>query len=295
MNHNFRHAYSTRQLAQMWNVSESTVKRWADSGDLHCRRTPGGHRRFTLQDIHTFQLKRGFEANGLLANESWEDPDVEVSVNQRNFAKVCDQVFYLASRNQRLQIKELLERLYLRGVELVQLYDDVLMPVLRKTRAALNRRELVKGHDCLVGNNLEESMSYLFPEIIRRRPNGRMVLCAAPDSGKALLVNAISRILEVEGWESLNLGHNVSFSVMAEIVRLEPVSLVCVVSERKSQQAVENNQVSPLSGTAAEYRIPVLLFGSGFSSPEHLDPFDDCYYFRDFSSLRNYVVSLARP
>ena len=38
--------YSTREVAQMWNVSESTVKRWADTSGLHCYRTPGGHRKF---------------------------------------------------------------------------------------------------------------------------------------------------------------------------------------------------------------------------------------------------------
>jgi excisionase family DNA binding protein len=32
-------------------VNESTVRRWADSGDIRCFRTPGGHRRFAEGDL----------------------------------------------------------------------------------------------------------------------------------------------------------------------------------------------------------------------------------------------------
>ena len=62
--------YSTREVAQMWNVSESTVKRWADCFGLQCYRTPGGHRRFRLEDICEFQQKRSFEATGILTTEN---------------------------------------------------------------------------------------------------------------------------------------------------------------------------------------------------------------------------------
>ena len=52
----------------MWNVSESTVKRWADSGDLVCIKTRGGHRRFSLDEISQFQRKQGFDAAGSIAS-----------------------------------------------------------------------------------------------------------------------------------------------------------------------------------------------------------------------------------
>lgn len=38
-------------------VNESTVRRWADSGEIRCFRTPGGHRRFAEDDLLT--LTRG--------------------------------------------------------------------------------------------------------------------------------------------------------------------------------------------------------------------------------------------
>jgi excisionase family DNA binding protein len=49
--------YSTKEVAELLQVDESTLRRWADSGKLKCFKTPGGHRRFTAKHISEF-LKR---------------------------------------------------------------------------------------------------------------------------------------------------------------------------------------------------------------------------------------------
>jgi excisionase family DNA binding protein len=43
--------YSTADLARVCGVSISTIKRWTDAGLLRCVRTPGGHRKFRIQDV----------------------------------------------------------------------------------------------------------------------------------------------------------------------------------------------------------------------------------------------------
>jgi methanogenic corrinoid protein MtbC1 len=45
---------SPRQLAQAIGVSESSLKRWADSGQITVSRTSGGHRRITLTEAIRF-------------------------------------------------------------------------------------------------------------------------------------------------------------------------------------------------------------------------------------------------
>src|SRR6266545_467674 len=54
-----KQSFSTKELAEMWDVSESTVKRWADAGALPCRKTVGGHRKFEMDDIVEFQSRCG--------------------------------------------------------------------------------------------------------------------------------------------------------------------------------------------------------------------------------------------
>jgi excisionase family DNA binding protein len=42
------------QAARRLGVSLSTVRRWSDSGHLRGYRTPGGQRRFTVQQLDAF-------------------------------------------------------------------------------------------------------------------------------------------------------------------------------------------------------------------------------------------------
>ncbi len=40
------------RACEILGVNESTVRRWADSGEIRCFRTPGGHRRFAEGDLY---------------------------------------------------------------------------------------------------------------------------------------------------------------------------------------------------------------------------------------------------
>jgi MerR family transcriptional regulator, light-induced transcriptional regulator len=46
--------WTTAEAAQALRVGTSSVKRWTDAGALHSIRTPGGHRRYTLAELHRF-------------------------------------------------------------------------------------------------------------------------------------------------------------------------------------------------------------------------------------------------
>jgi excisionase family DNA binding protein len=55
---------STSQAARHLGVSLSTIRRWSDMGHLHGYRTPGGQRRFSVEQLDAFltslEQKSGF-------------------------------------------------------------------------------------------------------------------------------------------------------------------------------------------------------------------------------------------
>jgi len=55
---------STSQVARQLGVSLGTVRRWSDMGHLQSYRTPGGQRRFSLEQVETFvrSLEQGGES-----------------------------------------------------------------------------------------------------------------------------------------------------------------------------------------------------------------------------------------
>ena len=50
---------TTRDLAPAIGVSESSIKRWADEGEIRAARTVGGHRRIPLPEALRFVRERG--------------------------------------------------------------------------------------------------------------------------------------------------------------------------------------------------------------------------------------------
>ncbi len=276
----------------MWNVSESTVKRWADDFGLRCYRTPGGHRRFRLEDISEFQKSRSFEATGLLTTDEWEDPELEVWLNSRNFSKVRNLLRYLAGHNQRNKVKCLLERLYLRGMQLEEIYEEILVPLPAMIAAATREGTFSSGQALLVRNNVEDALLHLFPKIIRRNTNGKTALCAAPTRRSRVPVSVLSQLLEVEGWDSLNLGDEVSFQIMSEIVEVEPINLVCIfVGENPN--AVTSEEIATFSRLTSAYRIPVIVAAR---EKERYSDWKDLAFdaqFGDFRPLRKYLSRMT--
>lgn len=282
-------SYTTRELAQMWNVSESTVKRWADMGELKCYRTPGKHRRFTLDNITEFQATKGFEATGILIHHDREFPDLDTFLNQKRSDKIREALRFLAVNNQSGRIRELFERLHIRGVSLAEIYDEVVLPVFRSLEQGLQEQQVSFGQYRVACNNLETGLSYFFPKTVRRRPNGNTALCAAPDNSSLLVVNASSRVLEAEGWECLNLGPDTPFAAMAEMVEKEPVNLVCVnLSSRETDKLAD--EFSCLCEAAENYRIPIVLLGPELADFRDRHSFARAEYFPSLRAFRQYVA-----
>jgi excisionase family DNA binding protein len=54
------------RAAQYLGVSEPTLRKWTDTGQLSAFRTPGGHRRYQLRELDLFR-ERHLEHAGLEA------------------------------------------------------------------------------------------------------------------------------------------------------------------------------------------------------------------------------------
>ncbi len=56
------------RACEVLGVNESTVRRWADSGELHVFRTPGGHRRFAEDELYALLESGGHRSERVLEN-----------------------------------------------------------------------------------------------------------------------------------------------------------------------------------------------------------------------------------
>jgi excisionase family DNA binding protein len=81
---------SPKELAEALAVSESSVKRWADEGQIAVTRTAGGHRRIALEEVVRFVRRSnasvsrpeilGFEEAGHVPWQHLTEPELEAQV-----------------------------------------------------------------------------------------------------------------------------------------------------------------------------------------------------------------------
>jgi excisionase family DNA binding protein len=79
--HTSRLGLTTSEAARHLGVSLSTVRRWSDMGYLHGYRTPGGQRRFPVQELDEFvsSLEERTSGSGRFVREGEGEGDGEPS------------------------------------------------------------------------------------------------------------------------------------------------------------------------------------------------------------------------
>jgi excisionase family DNA binding protein len=55
--------YTTGEVAQLLGVSDRTVVNWARAGRIAHFTTPGGHRRYRVEDVQAFLAQRSTSAH----------------------------------------------------------------------------------------------------------------------------------------------------------------------------------------------------------------------------------------
>ncbi|MHC4994438.1 MAG: cobalamin B12-binding domain-containing protein [Planctomycetota bacterium] len=119
--------FSPKQLGKALGLSESTLKRWIDAGQLNVERTVGGHRRVSQPEAIRFirQQKLRILNPALLGLNN--DLVQGSAIAPDNHA---DALTHMLSQNQVDDARTSILRAYLDGATLSDLFDQVLRPAL---------------------------------------------------------------------------------------------------------------------------------------------------------------------
>jgi excisionase family DNA binding protein len=141
------------RACEILGVNESTVRRWADSGEIRCFRTPGGHRRFAEGDLYAMtesggrrsegeleaaavsRIRRQLQSNNKAGPASWyaqieeEERDALRPLGRRLVELVGE---YIARKGKRAQVEEEVDSI---GRRYGQILHERGMPLMRAVQA----------------------------------------------------------------------------------------------------------------------------------------------------------------
>jgi excisionase family DNA binding protein len=223
--------FSTREMARLCGVNESTIKRWADSGRLPCIKTPGGHRKFRIRDALNFLNEYGFEGLGVgpEADGNEGETSLTVRVLRRDWDGLARGYLQAAIDGPAHEAVRYLFRCVSGGVTLVEICDRILSPALealgenwRSGKTTILEEHLASATTIHVLERLGDTVPHLDPVGLKA--------LTAPVEGETHEIGArmAALVLETLGWEVRLATTSTPTAEIAEYVRRERPALLCL-------------------------------------------------------------------
>lgn len=220
---------SSKKAAGYFNVNESTVKRWADSGALKCYRTEGGHRKFLLEDLKLYAKKNNYVTSDFIF--TGKNDEYKQDVIGRNYKSLIKKLKKNILDGNTDKTYGLLYTLYINDFSLEEIFDDIVKEtmIIIGREWADNKLNIENEH--IATNTLIASLHQL-ERIVTRKPGiKKTVLCAGleNDYHEAGLL-CVKITLEEEGWNVIYPGINLPFESISALINRSKTDLICISS-----------------------------------------------------------------
>lgn len=255
---------STQEVAAMLDVTETTIKRWADDALLACIRTAGGHRKFLLSDIVNFADANGYTVGGGKPPEvSAEDAErLQVGVHTKNYPLVASVFQTQALRADRRRILDLLLYLQKQRVPFPTIIDEIIRPAFVTIGSLWADGIIGIAAEHAASQATMEALILLSAELHHKAPNGFTALCACPGSDlHELGIRSIAYALECEGWKVHFIGANAPADTLVERITSVNADLVCLSASGAKPDAGLGHQVRRMVDAAHARGSKVMIGG----------------------------------
>ncbi len=241
--------YSTIELAQMLEVNESTIKRWADSGYLECIKTKGGHRRFPIRSVLKFVHENRMSVP-TIEQELLLDRELRAQVVAGNIQSLVPEFSRAMMSGNTSEVLRLLRLGVAAKSDLLAVYHELVFPPLAEIGASWARGETTVDIEHLSSQSVREALARLQSELYHKPANGKTALLACHEREQHdLSLRCVNQYLTTEGWRTLFLGPQTpTDSLVFSINRNRPdlVVMTAIVIEDEKQFIHDiNHEVVP--------------------------------------------------
>ena len=215
---------SPKELAQAIGVSESSLKRWADDGQIRVSRTAGGHRRIPIAEAIRFVR----ESRAVLVHpEILGLPDIGVVTAERGVSlREHDRLVDFLKDGRASDARGMILALYLAGESVAAIFDG---PI----REAFRRLGELWRHD-QAGIFIEHRATDICIQAVHQlrltlppTDGAPVAIGAAPPKDAYVLPSlAAATVLQAEGYQTINLGPDTPFDTLLHAAREHKPPLV---------------------------------------------------------------------
>ena len=280
------HNLTTKEVARLLQVSEATVKRWADDGVLDSSKTAGGHRRFSTQSIATLRHEKGIGTGRAVPPP-----------NKREALSLNSSVEFkeLLLKGEEKKAAALLIHAYMEGQSLVSLFDKTITEAMHEVGELWFRGTITIADEHLASRVVLNALHWLRGLVVPATPTGMKAICCGIDGDlHELPVHLAEIILETEGWDTRNLGPNTPLFSLREMVTQQRPQLVCISARSIADLDRATSEYAQLRKVTTRLDASIVIGGEGFRNTVIQQRFPCDFYAENFAGLAKFVKLLAK-
>jgi methanogenic corrinoid protein MtbC1 len=249
----------------MWDVSESTIKRWADAGLLKCGKTAGGHRKFDLDAILDFQNRSGLvgKAAAIERELAETNGDLERLLSAADFDALSRRYKEAALSGKPQAASVMLRRAYLYGVSLAKIGEAIIRPAMSEIGELWRTGKLHVLDEHLATFATLRGIRELHSVAAKQDKSGPLALVGCSE-GEFHCVGAslVHCLLEAEGWRVIDLGpHTPLISFAAAVARFEP-KILCLSLTMVDHIDCVARDYERLNRSASKQKTKIIIGGA---------------------------------
>lgn len=250
--------YSAPELARLLKVNPSTVKRWVDKGILKAEKTPGGHRRVSTENLAKFiSTQKKFVNSSYILSRLDQERSVAKKLNWEEY-------YSFLYSNTSLSSKNLLEEQFLRGVSLLEIIENIILPVLVKVGLSwkAGRLSIYDEHRMtfLLRSDLLR-LDRMLPSLSGTKLPTAVLACVK-DENHEIPIFLLHLLLKQKGWRTIILGINTPAKEAAKAVIKNNAELLCLT--KSFSKINETTYLTTLKNNLEGSKAVVALGGAGW-------------------------------
>ena len=255
---------NTKQVGNLFDVNESTVRRWATSGKIECISSAGGHRKFSYQNVMNFANTQGLKINS---------SEIPYNVNRKTV--ISDSVNHVF-KNDAKSLELILVQLFLDGTPLTDLMDNYVEKILVEIQNKLDKREVSIAEEHIARKIVSKALNnFKLTVSDSSSENKENILCLNLENDiPDLPIDMIQILLENKNYNVHNCGANTSIKDIKKLLSTKKYKAIfiylcdrqCCTATVKDNLKKTNQDLNDISVLAKKYNIELYLGGPSFKN-----------------------------
>lgn len=278
---------TTKQVARLLNVSEATVKRWADNDVLKPEKTVGGHRRFGIEAVARLRRDKNLKSNSTST--------IKLSRKRTKPLPSSDHFLRLILEGDELEAGATLVEAYLAHHSLASLLETTVTQAMHRLGDLWLKGSVTIADEHMATRVVLTAIQKLRGVMLPHEPNGWTGICCAIEGElHELPVHVVELIFESEGWQVINLGANTPLFSLQELMSKQRPRVVCISARTIADLDRATAEFAQLRRVAKRLAAKIVLGGEAFRNPDVRNRFPADFYPADFRAVSRLAVKLAQ-